>query len=113
MNNPCNDIEREKFLAAMALVSNKDTWTQGTMARDRNENRCADSDEYACKFCSLGALFKAGNNGRTKHFTIDFCYKYYNHNLTVLNDSREHSTVVAIWQHYLDYCDGNNLWKIN
>lgn len=64
----------------------------------------------ACKWCSAGALFKDSVYNSLDYFN-DFCNIEYSKSIIELNDSLTHKEIIAIWQHYLDFCDKNNLWQ--
>jgi len=47
---------------AYELIENEEDWTQGSNARDINDNEVEPTDVEACKFCLNGAIRAAGES---------------------------------------------------
>lgn len=50
---------REVLVAAKALIDDPKHWTVGTYARDACGNSVNEMSSKACKFCSMGAVYRA------------------------------------------------------
>ena len=52
----------ERLVAAKAVITDEDRWTQGFLARDRLKNKVAPESPCAIQWCAVGALLHASRN---------------------------------------------------
>jgi hypothetical protein len=92
----------EVLVAARELISEPSRWTQGEYAKDAVGNSVTAISEYACCWCSVGAICKIQNDLfptnpledaleaaihviGLKRFTVEF------------NDNHNHQQVMELW----------------
>ena len=52
-------LQQQIIARALELVSDENSWTGGTMARDARRRSCSVGSEAAVRFCAVGALGRA------------------------------------------------------
>lgn len=91
------------LLAAMAKISTPATWTQGTNARDANDEKVLTSNPGAVKFCSLGAIMRNEYDERDQYVDMVFrkaaaiVKSETGFTITAYNDNHSHSEVMQLW----------------
>lgn len=79
---------------AKALIDTPEKWTQGTYARDSQDNASSILGDQACKFCSLGALHKVSDS---VYFSMNYLEKIFGAPIDAFNDTHTHAEVMAKW----------------
>lgn len=69
-------VKNEKILnvleAARKLISDPKTWIKGITAADAEGEAIEYCSEYACKFCTVGAIYRAANNEALADAALEF-----------------------------------------
>lgn len=106
----------KRIKLAYALIDTKDKWVQGMYAADINGRRIDEQSGFACKFCSMGAMYRVQRctedfrtsdiiNMLNKSIMIDITeYKpapiSCDHNIgnvPTFNDSQPYESVQRVW----------------
>lgn len=99
---------KEVLERALAIIEDPERWTQGAYARHKNGNPIGPLEEAACRWCSLGALEKAGDDP----VSLDALYALNNASMQYcskaphdLNDEGSHAEVVEMFKRAIAACD--------
>lgn len=92
----------EILKAARDLIAKPENWTQGSYAKRSDDLETIPSDPDAVCFCSVGAIFKAGDASfkfsETLPFEIREAFGVAKENdLVKFNDSHTHSEVLDLF----------------
>ena len=101
--------ESERLRAAKQLISTPDTWLQG------NYTDAPDSAiDGACKFCSLGAIFKArGENCSASDYNSTSAYLrkvlatsgHFTYDVAEFNDCSKHEDVLYLFDKAIEFAE--------
>ena len=106
-------IQKQIILGALSLIENEENWTRGVLARTKNGVRCEWSDDYATKFCAIGALGRTAQDLVGDYFTAkQLALEAANIVMAVngqagrclssINDIHGHATVVRLFRKALE-----------
>jgi len=105
--NPTKQL-LEDLKAARSLIATPEGWTQGCMARDRNNASVyADSPE-AVSFCARGAVVRATNGyslSTASRFTraLEYFKEYqYVIDITAVNDRSSHQDILRLFDRAIE-----------
>jgi hypothetical protein len=91
----------ETLRAARAQITERENWTQGCMARDRDGNVCSPHSADAYSFCAFGAIVVAvGGYDAAKSARERLWHKLSKMEercLSIYNDSHTHEEVLALF----------------
>jgi hypothetical protein len=83
------------------VITNKERWTRGALARDKNRDRTLPRSPKAVCFCSIGALLKANEGGfvLTVREAEMFLKQAMGADITIFNDrlAKNHDEVLSAW----------------
>lgn len=98
MNKKIADVLKE----AKALIIDPENWTQGCLYRNAIGDQLQNHEvDFACKFCTLGALIKAEGSifGKARYFfgTVFDEFAEEPGLISEFNDSHTHEEVMEMW----------------
>lgn len=102
--------EREKLMAARALIIDETHWICGTLAGDSNYVEVPPLDPAAVCWCLQGALMKAYDSEVTEVLpawrrVVAVAEAEYGEDPTVVNDRHGHAAVIKLLDHAIAEAD--------
>jgi len=87
------------LIKAKAVIANPDNWIQNSMAQGIDGWQTSVSDPQACKFCSVGAIYKVNGsmNSVTELARIALEKNTGGLSLDMFNDTHTHQEVMALF----------------
>ena len=104
----------ETLISARVLILNPNNWTQHVMARDAEGYRKNAQDNYACQFCSLGAIARMGgvdfisDGGEAVKGAVDALQSAMGMPVARFNDNHTHKEVMAAWDNAIESLEKKN-----
>jgi hypothetical protein len=87
--------------AARDLIAEPKNWCQGTLALDKQGEKCDPKDPEACKFCATGALKRVCPNEATfndERAKLAKASRYLTgYGVINMNDGTNHSMVLSVF----------------
>jgi hypothetical protein len=99
--------ELQVLRRAREIISDPGRWTQGTFARDEDGNSCDPRDDFACRWCALGAVTKAavilGADDGIGSGAVDLLYEAQPlATVVAINDIQGHEAILALFDRALE-----------
>lgn len=92
---------KEVLVQAKELISTEEKWTQGAYGRQADGTLISFTDPRACRFCTMGALFRAsaedmdGFDGANRALSQAIGTRSIG--IVAFNDSHTHAEVMAMF----------------
>lgn len=98
---------KERIIAARALISKRENWTTGALARTIDGHSCHENFPLAHCYCGTGALSKCGITVPSVLFSElgAFDKDPSRQSIPIVNDTEGHEAVLALFDRAIIACD--------